>query len=219
MNDNYQPPAKNTPIALRLVPQITGYTIQQLLSVLTVPIPHVDRDIIYLKAYQWPWKQGSHDSKPVAALKELLAPAMAAKSLREAIAVIPTNLFVRSEDLENCVINSFSDATGEPTPLSERPDWNPNLYDLEDLIEKCPSQLTTICTFSNKPKHKPREEGKKETSDRKALLQKRCNEIQKESPVPLTKDAIARKLQKMEEFKTIKLSTIERIIRTRDKKL
>ena len=177
---------------------------------MTEPIPHVDRDIIYLKAYQWPWKQGSHDSKPVAALKELLAPAMAAKSPQEAIAVIPINLFVWSEDLENCVINSFFDATGEPMPPSERPDWNPNLYGLEDLIEKCPPQLTTICTFSNKPKHKPREEGKKETSDRKALLQERCNEIQKESSVPLKKDAIARILQKMKEFETMELQTIMR---------
>ena len=207
--DNYQPPAKNTPIALRLVPQITGYTIQNLLSVLTEPIPHVDCDIIYLKAYQWPWKQGSHDSKPAATLKGLLAPAMAAKSPREAIAVIPSNLFVWSKDLEECVFNSFSDATGERTPFSERPDWNPNLSGLEGLIEECPSQLTTICTFPNKPKHKPREEGVKETKARDALIQKTGDEIRKEDP-GLNKESVVRKL-KMKAFPDLSLARIRKI--------
>jgi len=207
---DYQPPKNNTPIALRLVPRITGYTVRDLFSILTEPIPHSDRDSYYLYAYQWPNKK---HTVPVSALKLLLEPAMKANTFRGEVVGIPPNLFVWPDDLERCKFDCYFDAAGERPPFSDRPDWNPNIHDIEDLVRKCPPPLWTIC---NIPRHKSREQGKKETAERNALLQEKCKEILMKMP-GLSKKDIAKRLGRMPEVRDLATETIERIIRVRVK--
>ena len=211
MTNNYKPPRHGTPIALRLVPLITGYTIQELFNVLTKPIPYVDRDIIVLNTYQWPDK---HEAKPAPTLERLLAPALTSKSLQEAITAIPPDLFVWSEDLESCAIHLAPDNPQGPPPWSHRPDWSPYIKDFEDPVRKCPPALRSICSIHN---HKPRKVGKKETAERNALLQAKCDEILKQKS-GLRKNEVASRLARIPEFKNITTETIKRNIRTRGRK-
>ncbi len=178
MNDYASKPAENTPIALRLVPRITGWSIRGLVNFLTVPIVHAPEgaEYFYLDAYQW--NHGAMPTqKPVPALTKVLKPAADATNEHDAVAAIPPDLFVFTDDLDAGFIQIVSDHTGEPLFLHEQPDWRPNVHCIEDLIEQCPEPLWTICSLADAKRARSREEGKVHTAQRNEALQRNFDAI------------------------------------------
>ncbi|MCF7993237.1 MAG: hypothetical protein K9L32_10255 [Chromatiaceae bacterium] len=117
-----------------------GWQPSEVVSFLTEPgeLGPNGNSIFLLDVYQWsPTSQPT--KKPVGALKGLLVECSAEKTEAEALAAIPANLFVYSNQLAA----AYQEAMGGPGQLDDgdRVDWNPNMSGIEALIEECPDTL------------------------------------------------------------------------------
>lgn len=115
MPDYAQKPTDNTPVALRLVPRITGWSVAQLVNILTTPVEYVPKGVVvfYLQVYQWNDRR-TPTLKPVSALMPLLQSATKADDEHGAIAAIPRDLFLYSDDLDGGYLEYLSNNAAEP---------------------------------------------------------------------------------------------------------
>ncbi len=214
MSKKYNPPPEGTPIALRLVPLITGFSIDLLIELLTKETSYCDKDdFVYLDSYQWHENEDPTE-QPIPALRLILQNAAKAKQLYEIISAIPPTLFVRSTYIEGIMIDTYASEPGTNPALHNTPDWHPNIHGFEELIRECPPKLTTICKLTKVKQHQNREDGKKKTADRNAALQAACDEILRTEP-NLLKYLVVNKLHEKEEFNDMSKALIARIIRVK----
>lgn len=174
-----EPPQESTPVALRLVSRMLGWQPSVIVRFVTEPVepgPN-GNPICLLDVYQWS-STSQPTIKPVGVLKGLLVECSAEKTEAEALAAIPANLFVYSNQLAA----AYQEAMGGPGQLDDgdRVDWNPNVSGIKALIEECPEPLR-LGKEGVEQHGRTRREGKRQTAERYQLWQKKFCELWREA--------------------------------------
>lgn len=201
------------PVALRLVPFVSGLTPRELQQILIDAMPEdpFGEHGPYCTVFQW-HAHGDYSEKPVPALRFALSEAIAAAEKRDAIAAIPPDLFVQSKALEWSLWHCAFDYYNGPPPRHQRPDWQPNVAGYEDLIRECPEALRSFVHLPHERIRRARAERAAVTKDRDARLQRRFDELHKTKP-QLNKKQLCAMLSKESKFAGIKPTTIERLVK------
>ena len=204
---------KPSPVALRLVPSVSGLSVRKLAEIILDPVTEGPAGVFGPRCPVFQWHApGDYSEKPIPALRFALADAISTTEKRASIAAVPSDLFVWFDVLERAIWEHGYDSCGEPPPYDERPDRRPNISGIEDLIRECPEELRGIVQLPNERVRQRREAGKAKTDARNAELQRRFNERLAANP-GLKKAQICTRLAQDKQFDGMTAATIERIVK------
>jgi len=145
-----------------------GWTPGGVVNLLTEPIEHdrAGNSVYCLNVCQWS-NRGSPTRKPVDILRNLLSQCSDEKPEAEALAAIPPNLFVYSEELASAhrYVSDYPDDAIENVL-----DWDPNLSGIEALIVECPEPLRLVHP-GNARRSRTQRERSEQTAERHAAWQ------------------------------------------------